>query len=334
MRSLSSTAGLVIAGILALALVVYVFAGGSRAHADRAPHCTSQQALGEVKAELFRRAGAVRGTTDPIFDAVARDSVVLAGSRMVRRHHAGSDTVTCTGTLLVDLPPGATAAGAQHSLTANVGYDLGPDSGGSPRLLGLSNAEPLVSRLATVSRNAAPQEATIAASRANEALAEMPPPAAPAKAAPTSPSPQAAPAPASKTPAAPHQAPRTIARPTPAPPPQPKQPPPAKAAPVRKDEPSVTRPRDAAAKPSFDCGKARARSEIAVCSNPGLAALDREMSREFFRALRAADPDEADALRASRTHFLHYRNSCGSDACIADAYRGHMAEIADIMGGR
>jgi uncharacterized protein len=86
-------------------------------------------------------------------------------------------------------------------------------------------------------------------------------------------------------------------------------------------------------RPSFDCRRARARSEIAVCSDAGLASLDRQMSAQFFSALRAARPGQRALLQRSRNRFLAYRNSCGSEACIADAYRDRMREIDAIMTG-
>jgi hypothetical protein len=39
-------------------------------------------------------------------------------------------------------------------------------------------------------------------------------------------------------------------------------------------------------------------------------------------------------LERTRGRFLAYRERCGSDACIADAYRGRIREIRDIMAGR
>ena len=89
-----------------------------------------------------------------------------------------------------------------------------------------------------------------------------------------------------------------------------------------------------AARPSFDCGAARSRSEIAVCKDSGLASLDREMASQFGRAMAQADGEERALLQRTRTRFLAYRDSCRSDACIADAYRGRMREISDIMAGR
>lgn len=86
--------------------------------------------------------------------------------------------------------------------------------------------------------------------------------------------------------------------------------------------------------PSFDCARARSQGERAVCANPNLAELDRLMARLYVRTLESADPDTRRALQRSRDRFLAYRERCPDDACIAEAYRGRMREISDIMRGR
>ena len=86
--------------------------------------------------------------------------------------------------------------------------------------------------------------------------------------------------------------------------------------------------------PSFDCAKARTKSEIAVCSNAGLAALDRNMASQYSRALSGASPAQRELLHRTRDRFLAYRDRCPNRACIGDAYVGRMREIRDIMEGR
>jgi uncharacterized protein YecT (DUF1311 family) len=86
--------------------------------------------------------------------------------------------------------------------------------------------------------------------------------------------------------------------------------------------------------PSFNCEAARTRSEIAVCNNPDLAGLDRQMAAQFSRAYANANPRQRELLQSTRNRFLRFRNACRSDDCIADTYRGRMREIADIMAGR
>jgi hypothetical protein len=86
--------------------------------------------------------------------------------------------------------------------------------------------------------------------------------------------------------------------------------------------------------PSFDCANARTRGEQAVCSDPGLASLDRQMASQYGRAVAGASPDRQALLRQTRDRFLAFRDRCPDGACIAEAYRGRMREISDIVAGR
>jgi uncharacterized protein len=116
------------------------------------------------------------------------------------------------------------------------------------------------------------------------------------------------------------------APPPPAPAPEPAGPP---APALRPEAQQVNRP-----KPSFNCRNASARSELAVCNSQSLAALDRDMASQFGQAMSGASASERRLLERTRGRFLSYRNGCRSDECIADAYRGRMREIRDIMAGR
>jgi uncharacterized protein len=51
----------------------------------------------------------------------------------------------------------------------------------------------------------------------------------------------------------------------------------------------------------------------------------------FYSAMASADGATRAELRRTRDRFLGYRDRCGSDACIAEAYDGRMREIRDIM---
>jgi hypothetical protein len=88
------------------------------------------------------------------------------------------------------------------------------------------------------------------------------------------------------------------------------------------------------ARPSFDCNTANSRGELAVCNDPGLAALDRQMAAQYGRAFAAASPDQRALLRDTARRFYAYRDNCPTNACIGDAYTGRMSEIRDIMQGR
>lgn len=87
---------------------------------------------------------------------------------------------------------------------------------------------------------------------------------------------------------------------------------------------------NAIAKPSYNCRYARTRSEIAVCSDAGLARLDQQMAAQFNTALRQATPAQRDVLERSRLRFLYRRDRCNSASCIAETYRERMTEINDI----
>lgn len=87
-------------------------------------------------------------------------------------------------------------------------------------------------------------------------------------------------------------------------------------------------------RPSFDCANARTKGEIAVCSDPGLSALDVNMAAQYRRALAGADDEQRAALQSTRDRFLAYRDRCPNRQCISDAYTGRMREIRDIIEGR
>lgn len=86
--------------------------------------------------------------------------------------------------------------------------------------------------------------------------------------------------------------------------------------------------------PSFDCAKAHTKGQITVCSNAGLAALDRNMAAQYVTAMSGASPQQKDLLRKTRDRFMEYRDRCPNRTCIGDAYVGRMREIRDIMDGR
>ena len=106
---------------------------------------------------------------------------------------------------------------------------------------------------------------------------------------------------------------------------QPEQPPPAAQQPA---------PQPTQARPSFSCANAHSRGEIAVCSDSGLAALDRNMANEYGRAFAVASPDQRDLLRQTARRFYAYRDRCPDRQCIAAAYAGRIREIRDIVEGR
>lgn len=74
-------------------------------------------------------------------------------------------------------------------------------------------------------------------------------------------------------------------------------------------------------RPSFDCTRAGTPTEYAICGNPGLAQLDRQMADAYAEArAQAANPSiVADAQRS----WMSQRNACRSDV---DCLRASMQE--------
>jgi hypothetical protein len=338
MRSLSTTATLVITSVLAVLLIAYVFTGRPAAGGDPAPHCTSQRALDQIKAELFRRAQAMRGNYDNAFKAVGSYSVLHPATRLYRSHHRGSETVTCDGSLVVDLPPGVAVSDGRHNLASKIEYQLEPSAGG-PRLVMLGKADEIVVQLASAS-SAEAARLSLAGPQIKQPQLDRP--------SPTSVTPAPAPVEsirAARVPSKAQQRPAEPERPSSGRPmtERPHRQQRSQSGAVRAETRDVVarnapaavtvRPGPASPNPSFSCRRARTRGEIAVCNNPVLAALDRQMSAQFYRAVAGARPGQRTMLNRSRNRFLTYRDNCRSDSCIADAYRGRMREISDVMNG-
>lgn len=307
MRRLSPTQiGLIIAGVLILAFVLWTVASTRRGNpdkltdgngsaiarpADPAKRCASQATYDQIKRDLFRRAAALRGSDQAAFDKIAAYSVVRIDQPLLDSEDDTTGAVACSGTLVLDLPPGVAVVGGRRTLTGDIGYSLQRSADGNGEVLTLTRAEGIITPLATLARVGRP---------AADPLAPVATPADPL-------------APGPDLPAA------TEGPPLGPPPPAAPSPP--------------TAPQ-ASASPSFDCADARTRGELAVCRNAGLAALDRSMAAQYRSAFASADRRTRAELERSRGRFLAYRDRCPSDDCIADTYRGRMREIRDIAEGR
>lgn len=86
----------------------------------------------------------------------------------------------------------------------------------------------------------------------------------------------------------------------------------------------------AAARPRFLCRRADNVVTNAICRNPTLGALDRNLTHRFARREGTASPAEARALDRDQTAFLNARQTCRSDACVERLYRRRAVEL----GGR
>lgn len=246
--------------------------------------CASRATYNLIKRDLFRQASALRGSGQAAFDSIAASSSIRVESPLLRDEDASGGSVTCNATVTIDLPPGLAVTGGRKTLSADVLYTVQPAADSSGNVVTLTNAEEIVTPLATLGRVAA-----VEADPLSNAVNEVAPvdPLAPA-----------------------------VVEPAPA-----------------TQEPIGREPEAANAEPSFNCANARSRGEVAVCNDPGLAALDRQMAARFRSALSDADPEQRALLTRTRDSFLRYRDQCDNNSCVAETYRGRMLEIRDIMTG-
>jgi hypothetical protein len=283
--------------------------------------CASNSTYARLKEVAFEEAVRLRNADPANLDTLAAHSVVRMENPVVMSRDEELNVTVCSGRFILELPPGAEAAfGGQRRLTAEIEYAAQAAADGSGLVYEIRGAEPVIQKLAAFNlrgqrfqQPGAPIE--------NSRFAEAP-------AAPAAPAAPPAPEPAVSPRTAPAPAPPPPSPVRPAPPPQPKAP----KAPPTPAEPTPARA-TASATPSFNCRVARSRSEQMVCSSSRLAAKDRAMSSLFYSSLANADRRTRSELRRTRDRFLAYRERCGSEACVAEAYDGRMAEIRDIVAG-
>ena len=98
------------------------------------------------------------------------------------------------------------------------------------------------------------------------------------------------------------------------------------AAPAPAPEPAP--PPSSAVKPSFNCAKAYARAEKAICGSPAIATLDNVMVDLYKKARAARKGAARGALVAQQKQWLKQRNACGSDiGCLAQRYGTRIQQL-------
>lgn len=245
--------------------------------------CAAQSTYDAVRRELFRRAAQVRGGDQQAYARLSDFALLRVSGPIARGIDEQLQSVTCSGTVNLDLPPGVAAAGGRRSLSGDIDYLVQPAADGTGNVVRLGNADSIVVPLATLARSGAPEAAPLVPPDLENQVIEEPADDEAGGLAPD-------------------------------------------------EEGEVSAP--AAANPSFDCNRARTRGEVAVCRDPGLAALDRQMAAQFDNALMEADRRQRRLLERTRGRFLSYRDRCATNQCIADTYRSRMREISDIMANR
>jgi len=246
--------------------------------------CAAQATYDSIRRELFRRAAQVRGSDEQAYARLADFALLRVNAPIVRGVDEQLESVTCSGTAMLGLPPGVSVAGGRRSLSGDIDYMVQPAADGTGNVVRIGNADSIVVPLATIARTAAPKSAPLVPPELGQGADPL--------------------APLGEDPA----------------PPEPQEPQP--------------QPQPQRASPSFDCNDARTRSERAVCGDPGLAALDRQMASQFNSAMMEADRRQRRLLERTRGRFLSYRERCATNQCIAETYRSRMREISDIMADR
>lgn len=280
--------------------------------------CSSPATYDRLKQVAFDDAIRIRNADPVNLDTLATYSVARVENPVVKSRDETLDVTVCSGRFVLQVPPGAEVAfGGKRQLAADIEYAAQAAADGSGLVYQVKGAEPIIYRLATFDLRRQSYRPARPAGEAVEVAAAEPRRETPSPLPPeppvAAPSPRAVPA--SSLPA---PAPRVTVRAAAAQP--------APAAPRVVERPPAA--------PSFDCRRARSRSERMVCGDAQLAGLDRAMSSRFYAALSRGDERTRTALRRSRDRFLAYRERCPDPACVAAAYRDRMDEIADISSGR
>ena len=122
--------------------------------------CGSQTTYDQIKRELFRQAAAARGSDQEAFDKIASYSTVRMEAPVLRDESGGS--VTCNGTLTLDLPPGVAVAGGRRSLGADILYTV------DGAAVTVSNADEIITPLTTLARTADAGTSNLLPPSANE----------------------------------------------------------------------------------------------------------------------------------------------------------------------
>ena len=83
--------------------------------------------------------------------------------------------------------------------------------------------------------------------------------------------------------------------------------------------------------PGFSCGGNLFPTEAIICSDEGLASLDRQLTAIYGSSLRNLPADEQAELKAAEGTWVAERNRCGTDkSCIRNAYEARISSL----GGR
>ncbi|MEM5470090.1 lysozyme inhibitor LprI family protein [Celeribacter marinus] len=84
---------------------------------------------------------------------------------------------------------------------------------------------------------------------------------------------------------------------------------------------------------SFDCNKATTETEIAICSDPELSALDDRLSAIYVRGRQVTKNVSGSDLKiqTDQINWLNKRNQCGLETdCLVNAYQTRIKELSEF----
>ena len=84
---------------------------------------------------------------------------------------------------------------------------------------------------------------------------------------------------------------------------------------------------------SFDCNKATTETEIAICSDPELSALDDRLSGVYVKGRQVTKNVSGNNLKIQNDQidWLNKRNQCGPEtSCLLNAYRTRIEELKEF----
>ena len=165
-RRLNTTTIALIGGLLLLVLVIAYFATRGNADQDKltnasvtastaATHekaCASKQTHDLIKRELFKRAAQLRGSEQAAYDQLSGYSVARMENPVMESEDRTTGAVHCSGSLSLDLPPGVAVVGGRRTLVADLDYIVQQAADGSGPVVLLSNADAIITPLATLVR--------------------------------------------------------------------------------------------------------------------------------------------------------------------------------------
>jgi hypothetical protein len=268
--------------------------------------CASEATYDRLKQVAFDEAIQIRNADPVNLDLLSTYSLVRVENPVVKSRDETLDVTVCSGRFILQVPPGAERAFAgKRQLVADIEYAAQAAADGSGLVYQIKGAEPIIYSLAAFDLKAQDYRSAATAGRSREvAVARSPAPPPSSRSAGPAPRPD---------PATTRRAPPTPPHPAPEP---------------RANDQAR------AASPSFNCRVGRSRSEQIVCNSERLATLDRQMSSQFYSELDSGDQEVRAQLRRSRDRFLAYRERCGDERCVEQAYLDRMEEIEDIAAGR